>query len=444
MNRKVSHPQWRRPSLMALALTLVVALAVAACGSSSSTTSGGGASSAPTGSDAASTGSTQGSGGSSSGDTIKVMTIVDYTTPNGRVDFNQLNGVEGAINAANASGGINGKHIVLLHCDAHSSPSAAAACANEAIHSGAVAIVNNQVNEDFITTPLLMKAGIPIVGNNPSTPPGQSDPNSACFVTSTVPTFVGMVTALAQQDHVKKIGVLEPPIPGAVQINAALKAAAQVNGVQITNIVPVGFTVTNFGPALQQVLSGGTEAIIPFAGGGPPALAALIQQAKQINPNVKFVFPSFELTPPFLAAAGPAEQGSLAVGYTQFSSATSSPGVAEFQSEVSKINQASTHSDTALWAWTGAHGFVKLAQSIQGPITRASVSTALKGLKNLDLGGVTPPYTYGFNTYGLGCIVNGSPAVGRISRHGVAAISGNNLINVMTPSVVEAVKKYSH
>ncbi|MBV9414969.1 MAG: ABC transporter substrate-binding protein, partial [Solirubrobacterales bacterium] len=207
------------------------------------------------------------------------MTIVDYTTPNGRVDFNQLNGVEGAIDAANASGGINGKHIVLLHCDAHSSPSAAAACANEAIHSGAVAIVNNQVNEDFITTPLLMKAGIPIVGNNPSTPPGQSDPNSACFVTSTVPTFVGMITALAQQDHVKKIGVLEPPIPGAVQINAALKAAAQVNGVQITNIVPVGFTVTNFGPALQQVLSGGTEAIIPFSGGGPAALAALIQQA---------------------------------------------------------------------------------------------------------------------------------------------------------------------
>lgn len=443
MKSTLSPSKWRRGPLVSL-VVLAVTLALAACGSSSSTTSGTGGTTSPGSSNVGSTGSSSGSGGSGSGNVIKVMTIVDYTTPNGRVDYSQLNGVEGAIDAANASGGINGKHIVLLHCDAHSSPSAAAACANEAIHSGVVAIVNNQVNEDFITTPLLMKAGIPLVGNNPSTPPGQSDPNSACFVTSTVPTFVGMVAALAQQDHVKKIGVLEPPIPGAVQINAALKAAAQVNGVQITSIVPVGFNVTNFGPALQQVLSGGAEAIIPFAGGGPPALAALVQQAKQINPSVKFVFPSFELTPPFLAAAGPAEQGSLAVGYTQFSSATSSPGVAEFQSEVSKVAPESAHSDTALWAWTGAHAFVKLAESIQGPITRASVSTALKGLKNLDLGGVTPPYSYGFNTYGLGCIVNGSPAVGRISGHSVAPISGNNLVFVMTPTVVEAVKKYNH
>ncbi len=102
---------------------------------------------------------------------------------------------------------------------------------------------------------MLMKAQLSIIGNNPSTPPGRNDPNSACFVAGTVPTFAGTIAGLAKEDGVKKIGVLEPSIPGVQHINAAVKAAAAANGAQITNVVPLAFTVTNFGPPLQQVLA---------------------------------------------------------------------------------------------------------------------------------------------------------------------------------------------
>lgn len=137
---------------------------------------------------AASAASTAGAGsGAASGNPPTLVSIVDNLQPG--QDSAGLNAAVGAINAA---GGIHGHKMVVNVCNDENDPNQAAACARQAAANPAVlAAVGNDTNYGAQVDPILAKAGIANIGPIPYSSTDFTDKNS-------YPTSMGTLSEAGQ------------------------------------------------------------------------------------------------------------------------------------------------------------------------------------------------------------------------------------------------------
>jgi ABC-type branched-subunit amino acid transport system substrate-binding protein len=422
-----------RRRIASVAVIIAAGAALAGCGSSSSSSSGGG-----------------GGGGGSSKGPIKILTYGDITGLAPTPVHQLLDGVKAAVNAFNAAGGVQGRKVDLISCDTQLNPAQAASCVEKAKSEGVVAAIPSLELLDNVTTPILEKQGIPIIGSSPSTAVAQYSKTSACYISGPFVLYPAAATALAKQGA-KSISFLEPGgVANQDVLARATTTAAAAQGAKVPAFIGVAPTATNFSALAAKALSAGENAV--YVSASAPGLFSLIGALGQTKPGLKLGTPAYIIASPQILGALskiPPAKGMYVNNYTAFPTDTSVPGIKLFQQQLATVNKSDGGAETALFSWVSAWGGMQILKTMtSGPINSSTVLGAMK-TAHVSFEGVAPDWSYQYNTLGLGCVNANSAYVG-VYKGGlsITPANGDKPIAGLSPSIIALYKKafasYAH
>jgi ABC-type branched-subunit amino acid transport system substrate-binding protein len=383
------------------------------------------------------------SGTAQSAGPIKVLTFGEVTgmTP---VPMTQpQDGVEAAVDAFNAAGGVQGRKVDLITCNTKMVPADEEGCVAKAASEGVVAAIPSEEALDNITTPILEKEGIPIIGANPTTSIAQYSKTSACFVSGSYVLNPQAATYLAGVGATS-LSFMSPT--GLANVNIAQEgttAAATEAGATIKTYVNVSPTATNFTSIAAQATGAGEQGT--YVAALPPGLFSLIGDVAQAKPGIKIASPAYLLQDPTILSALakiPAAKGIYANNYTAFPTDTSVPGIRLYQQQMAKVNKADIPYETALVSWLDGWGGMQILKTItSGPINAATITAAMK-TAHVSFQGVAPDWTYQYDTIGLGC-VNSNAVYEGVYEGGdtITPLNGDKPVTGISQSVIDVYKK---
>ena len=357
-----------------IAVAIVSALGVAACGSSSSSSTS--TSSASAGSSSSSTSS---SSAASSGAPIKLMTMGPVSSPAFSIPSIPA-GAQIAVNEINSAGGVNGHKLMLIVCNDQNNPNTAAQCAREAIKDKVAALVGGLEDYDRLIEPLLVQTGIPWVGL--ITPDDYTSSNLFLFGGEGVDAFAAIGMSLAQQGC-KHIAVIVTAAAGTEKINAAqIEAGVKAGGSSVAGSFTIPATAVDLAPTVSAARAAGADCI--GSGVSPAQSGPLLAAVNTGSPKLKIATAEGGAPPPLITALGKAANGLLA---TSGLLPPSSPEPA-----VQKLDQAMKAQypkvpvDTFAQIGYASVYVIATAAKGLGDVTASSMLTALPKLTNYDTG----------------------------------------------------------
>lgn len=234
-----------RKVVAALAAIAVGGL-LTACASSSSGSSGG---------------ATSGSG--SSGE-VTAMMITDRTDPSGNSFAYPKNAsiAQAWADSVNASGGINGRKVNLIICDAQVNPNQTADCARQAVQDHVAAVVASYAANSQVIAPILQAADIPYMSAYPVAP---SDYNGTdVFPTTSTPFILSGMGYIAGK-LCKKPTLLTLQQPSLQFNDQAIAAGVKAEGSTIYKTIVVPQKVTDYAPIASEAIQG-SDCLIVYGG----------------------------------------------------------------------------------------------------------------------------------------------------------------------------------
>jgi len=192
------------------------------------------------------------------------------------VDRAWRDGVELAIAAVNAKGGINGRKAELVVEDNRSEPQDAVTAYRKMISSDKVDIFASGCVSagNFAAAPLVVRAQKPMVLC--SILPQQPDAVKWAFTTIPPPRFEVETRFAYIQKHtgIKKIGVLHDPSPYANAQKAAAVAEAKNYGLDVVDVEQYQTADADLSVQIQKMYAAGARAVIKIGLGGTTLTAA--------------------------------------------------------------------------------------------------------------------------------------------------------------------------
>jgi ABC-type branched-subunit amino acid transport system substrate-binding protein len=373
---------------------------------------------------------------------IKVLTFGDITGLFPTPQNDLVDAVRAAVNAFNASGGVQGRKVDLITCNSEFNPATASSCVENAKTDGVVLAIPSFEIFDSITTPILETQKIPIFGA-PSTAAAAFDPAEACFVPGAFSLYPAGATQMAKAG-VKNMSVLEPlGVPNTNEINQAVTMAASAAGMTIGAVVGVSPVATNLSTLAAQATDGNEDG--SFLLESSPALLTLIGDIAQNRAGIKMdIFGPDLAIPQTLAALSkiPAAKGLYGVNSTVWPTDKSIPGIKLFDKELGKLDSSALGNAGALPPWIDAWGAMQvLATMKSGPITAATVTAAMKKA-TANFEGVVPNWKYQYNTLGLGCDNDNSVYLGRYEGgSSVKPVNGDKPVKALSAAIINYYKK---
>jgi branched-chain amino acid transport system substrate-binding protein len=346
-----------------------------------------------------------GGSATAAGPPINILTYGDVTglAPVPTTEFQD--GVVAAVDAFNASGGVQGRQIHLITCDTKFSAAAASQCVANAKSEGVVAAIPSVSLVDNVTTPLLEQQGIPIIGSDPSTPQAEYSRTTACFLPGPFVDYPALVHFMAKAG-VKSLSALLPAgVAGENVLEAGTDIQAKSDGATIHAWLQASPTTADFAPIAAQAVEAGEDGFIGGVGG--PAIDALFSSVLGAKPSIRLGGPGY------IIQGGPSVDGALVSlgakgtivsGYTVFPTDASVPAVKLFDADIAKVNPADKYIEVSFMTWIDAYGGTQILKSMKsGPINAKTITSAMEHTKNLNMLGAVPNWSYGYDTLGLGC-----------------------------------------
>ncbi len=319
---------------------------------------------------------------------ISVMTIGNWTQPLlGTSNPEFPAGAEAAAAAVNAAGGINGRPIQVIVCSDELTPDVARQCARDAVEQKVVAVVGLQTVNETTILPILESAGIPAVGVYPFTEVGLSSPASFPDVSGFIGQTVGMGLQLGAAGA-EKVSVVVPGGMGG--ISTAIRDSVEVGAAKAD--VPFGDLVQV--PAKSPDLS----AVVAAATGDGASVAGFANDEAEFVRSMRMLAPDsfvttfpFNLTSKVLESVGEDAEGVMSVeGFVPPTADT--PGTRQFREDMEAYDPSITVTATGLHEWLAMSTFARVAAQLD-LLSPATVKDAMSNLRNLDMGGITPPYS---------------------------------------------------
>jgi len=389
----------RKKSLNALgAVATVALLAVAGCSSSGG---GSSASTTPAGnsSPVANSGSSTGGTGNGSDVTAKLMIEGDFTSTIPFTLPEIVPMVKGVLKGF--------PNVTLETCDAKGTAPGFLACEQKAI-SDKVAGVVAGFSSGGQDMSLLTKAKIPIIGVGDAHSPNMYPPSESFSL------YVALGAGLYKAGC-KKLGIIY--LDGSDFLVDYIKTGFEGSGGKEVARAAVPATAADLSPAVSKVVGAGAECVavslVPTLAAS--ALTALKQSGKSLLiGGIAAVF-----SDQVIAALGPLTDGLLVVDAQQ-NAADVTPGLTAAADAMHSEDPKAQLTEQAIEAYISAKLVAAALPAVSGDVTAASLTTALDGLKNVDMGGVIPPWTSTpldsktfpriFNHYGITYkITNGKP-----------------------------------
>ncbi|MGA9006027.1 MAG: ABC transporter substrate-binding protein [Xanthobacteraceae bacterium] len=214
--------------------------------------------------------------GAQAEDVYKIGMSAGLTGYAATVDRAWRDGVEIAVDALNAKGGVLGRKVQVIVEDNRSEPQEAVTAYRKMISSDNVNVFASGCVSagNFAAAPLVMKAETPMVLC--SILPQQPDQVSWAFTTIPPPRFEveTRLGYLKNKTTIKKIGVLHDPSPYAnAQSTAAEKEAADY-GLEVVGNEQYKTDDADLSVQIQKMYSAGARAIIKIGLGGTTLTAA--------------------------------------------------------------------------------------------------------------------------------------------------------------------------
>jgi len=235
--------------LIAVAAVAVAAVVLAACGSSSSSSS-------------------SGSSGSASSGTYSIGSPADLTGENAQFSESWMAGLNAAVAAVNAAGGIDGKKVTVKYEDLQSNPARATQVVTQMATSGKydALIPTTAGNTSLPIVQAAARAKAFLLGG--AAADGLQNP--AVYPQSFNMNFPSAEEAaggacMVQQLKYKKIAMATLSDPFSESQTTAISADLKKLGVEVTGTATWDFSDTNISAQLQKLKSGNPEAVFVVA-----------------------------------------------------------------------------------------------------------------------------------------------------------------------------------
>ncbi|MGH2939707.1 MAG: ABC transporter substrate-binding protein [Solirubrobacterales bacterium] len=377
-------PRWAElgsPKLPLLAIlgALVCALALAACGgggSSSSTESP-----APSGEEATTAG---GGGEQAEGDPIVTWTYTDVNTEGNSVK-NLSETVRVYQEWVNAHGGIDGRPLEAHFCDSRGTPTAAAACAREAVAGNAVAVVSNFSFTGDAVIPILEQGKTAQFGNCCQVSPSELTSPVSLGIGNGPLFGTGMVVAAVKEGCKKIVGVLNE---GDEAFEPLMEAAAKAEGTSIQRFVTLPATPGDLSPQVAEATRDGTDCLLIIT---PEAnQIAWMAPFAQSGSKARMFGLQGSLTEKAVEGFEEAAEGAVAVGTFPNLSLPQWANFREALKEYEADSSEDYNSLAGLGTWAAFEAFKQVVESMKGEINNEAFLKAADSAK-VNLPGMVPP-----------------------------------------------------
>lgn len=377
-----------------VALLLVSAMILAACGSGApGGSSAGGTADAPGTSQGGAPAAGGGSGGGQAQDPIKVGAIFILSGPSSGYGISQRTGVELAVADINAAGGINGREVQVIFEDSQGSGDEAINAVRKLIdRDEVVAVIGPTLStEMFSAGPVANDSGVPILGVS-TTVPGITDIGEYVFRNSLPEAKVipHTVARSVEKFGIKRAAVLYANDDDVSKAGAEIfKAELQKNGVEIVEEATFSVQDTEFGPQITKVLAADPDAF--FISTLYNSAALLMVQARQAGFTGHFIGGNGFNSPALIEVGKDAVEGAV-VGSPWFAE-RNDPKVQKFVSDhIAKMGKGPDQ-----FAAQSYDGMMLIAEALRaaGSTDRDAVRDALAAIRDYE--GVTGVFSFDEN-----------------------------------------------
>lgn len=247
----------RRRLRRSAALLAVVPLLAVACTTSDGDADGGSDDSAST-----SAVPTTEAGTEATGEPVKLGWV---NTDTGATAIPLLSeGAQVAVDRLNAhGGGIGGRPIELVACSTDGTPESSAACANELVAEGVVAVIEGGDLGSDAKIPILTDAGIATLGSS-TLGTGQSLNQDAFFFAPPATTYPAAEVDLAKEIGATNLTLLVPDVPQVPIVSDIGAEQAQLQGLTFQTVT-FDPAAPDFDAALATIMTSGSDAIATIA-----------------------------------------------------------------------------------------------------------------------------------------------------------------------------------
>ena len=345
-------------------------------------------------------------------------------------------GIDAAVSAVNAEGGIQGHPLQLKTCDTKFAVNTELSCARSLINSKVAAIVGgliaaDQSGQEF---KLAAKAHIPVIGTAGLVPAEFTTAGVFPLSSGAAGWAVGAVKNLIAKGA-KKIGLLILYVGNAVtnvQLANATLASAGLKAASTVLVEPSADPT--FSSAAAKATANGADGVLVLVtpDQAPKAYTALKNAGfKGLISTI-----SSSAAPPVLKAAGSAAEGLLVTSLTAPATDVSNPGIKSFLADIHKYQPKGAIEDRSIQGWSAIRLFAKVlagasgASSAQTP-TSEQILAAFNGITTpIQLGTIGPfgpppakPYAPGYDRIFSPAVSNG------VVKNGVLEPDGKGFVN---------------
>ncbi len=308
-------------------------------------------------------------------------------------------GVQAAVDAINGSGGIDGRPLKLVTCEAEDTP-AGEDCARELVDAGVVATVGDgNFIAEAASTAILQEAGIAQVDPFVITPDGLSSPNVFLLSPGNPATYAATVQAM-DADGVKNFHyVVGNASTSQNNIDAATTAAEHYGIDTVGSMTEIPLSAADYTPFVSAAAD--VDADVQMAIIAPNMTDLLLQGAEQMGEPMPLAVSEGQLNGGQLEQYGASvlEGSTLAYVTPPLTAGDQFPVVDQFLDEVNTYYEASGNevvapdkvTSIAFNTWLDVQAFKEVVTGLD-EVTAATVMDAMNTVEDIELG-LSHPWT---------------------------------------------------
>jgi hypothetical protein len=281
---------------------------------------------------------------------------------------------------------------------------------------------------------MLAASKIPVFYGIPN--PVQIQAHNAVCATSTVVGSGSAVGFMAKSLGLTSIGLVSAASPTFVASENLVNASATKLNINVTADLSFPLGTTDLSPDFAQAMNGAGGMWLANIG---PDLSPSIMQFLQSYPGSPLI--TQYLAEDTLQQVGPAGDGKVYFPLWTQPLASNVPGAKQFIEDAKNYGDpADDEADQYIPFWLPMKLFAGIAATIKGPVTAASMRTAIKKAKNVSMGGLVPNYSGSeLGADGVPCMWQTTivPAVDQGGRLVSTYSKPNEFLNTTTGKIVK-------
>jgi len=335
---------------------------------------------------------------SGSGSTVKVGMIYSLTGPLAS-NPDTKDALLAAVAAFNKRGGVgtNKAKLVADVCDSKSDANGEVACARQMVDDGVVATLNDLTfNNPSGVNDVLKQAGIPRIGIGGTDVSEFGSPVSYPVSAGVIAAYLGTAVGF-EQDHNTKICLMRTDAPTGATFKGFIAPSFSAIGVDITCDVAVATGATDYAPYIAEVQRDDPDAIL--ISHTDAVATQLIGAMAQLNAKIPLGGNPGSFKIDTLRKYPAITKGTVlsdSFPYPSAANAKAFPGLKRYFADM-KASGKSSLSPTKLKTpdfapWISTLAFVNVTKGLS-EFTPQTVVDALETVKDVDLLGLTPPWT---------------------------------------------------